>query len=45
MFFKLRQMFLDWNYTEWESLEFKSKEKEVDEFIEREVLKRDEEAV
>ncbi|MDP8215879.1 MAG: V-type ATP synthase subunit A [Candidatus Kaelpia imicola] len=45
IFFKLRQMFLDWNYTKWNSSEFKSKEKEIDEFIKREVLKKDEEAV
>ncbi len=44
-FFKLRQMFLDWNYAAWESTEFKSREKEIDEFIKREVLKKDEEVI
>jgi V/A-type H+/Na+-transporting ATPase subunit A len=44
-FFKLRQMFLDWNYAEWESEEFKNKEKEIDDFIKGEVLKEDEEAL
>ncbi len=45
LFFKLRQMFLDWNYTEWESSEFKIKEKEIDEFIEKNILKKDEETI
>ena len=44
-FFKLRQMFLDWNYAAWESTEFKSREKEIDKFIKREVLKKDEEVI
>ena len=44
-FFKLRQMFLDWNYAAWESTEFKNREKEIDEFIKREVLKKDEEVI
>jgi V/A-type H+/Na+-transporting ATPase subunit A len=44
-FFKLRQMFLDWNYAEWESEEFKNREKEIDDFIKGEVLKEDEEAL
>ncbi len=45
IFFKLRQMFLDLNYTQWESKEFKEKEKDIDEFIQREVLRKDEKVI
>ncbi len=32
-FHKLRQLFIDWNYKSWESEEFKSQEKEIDNFL------------
>ena len=32
-FYKLRQFFIDWNYQEWGSKEFKNKEREIDSFI------------
>ena len=32
-FYKLRQFFIDWNYTEWESQRFKNKEQDIDSFV------------
>ncbi len=32
-FYQLRQLFIDWNYKEWESEEFKAQEKRIDEFL------------
>ncbi|NQT33427.1 MAG: V-type ATP synthase subunit A, partial [Candidatus Omnitrophica bacterium] len=32
-FYKLRHAFIDWNYKEWQSEEFKKHEKEIDELI------------
>ncbi len=34
-FYNLRQLFIDWNYKEWESDEFKAQEKVIDEFLEK----------
>ncbi len=33
IFFELRQLFIDWNYKEWNSEEFKHQEKLIDDFI------------
>jgi len=33
VFYELRQLFIDWNYKQWESEEFKKQEKAVDDFI------------
>ncbi len=35
-FHKLRSFFIDWNYKEWKSEEFKKQEKKIDSFIEEE---------
>ena len=32
-FYKLRQLFIDWNYKPWESEEFRNQEKEIDVFL------------
>ena len=32
-FYSLRQLFIDWNYKEWDSSEFRQQEKTIDEFI------------
>ncbi|MBN2120264.1 MAG: V-type ATP synthase subunit A [Candidatus Omnitrophica bacterium] len=32
-FYQLRHMFIDWNYKEWDSQEFKEQEKEIDSFL------------
>jgi V/A-type H+-transporting ATPase subunit A len=32
-FYELRQLLIDWNYKEWESEEFKSQEKAIDDFL------------
>ncbi|MCK5392797.1 MAG: V-type ATP synthase subunit A, partial [Candidatus Omnitrophica bacterium] len=33
-FYELRQLFIDWNYKEWDSGEFKSQEGAIDKFLE-----------
>ena len=32
-FYQLRQLLIDWNYKKWESEEFKSQEKAIDDFL------------
>ena len=32
-FYKLRQLFIDWNYKQWDSDEFRNQEQEIDRFI------------
>jgi len=32
-FYKLRQLFIDWNYKAWESQEFKSQQEQIDKFL------------
>jgi len=35
IFYELRQLFIDWNYKEWESDEFKTQEKTIDDYLQK----------
>ncbi|MCM8773341.1 MAG: V-type ATP synthase subunit A [Candidatus Omnitrophica bacterium] len=37
-FYELRQMFIDWNYKEWGSIEFKNQEKLIDDFLQKQLV-------
>ncbi|MCF7916516.1 MAG: V-type ATP synthase subunit A [Candidatus Omnitrophica bacterium] len=43
MFHKLRSLFIDWNYTEIDSEEYKNQEKEIDKFLDSQKQKEEEE--
>ncbi|HEO64195.1 MAG TPA: V-type ATP synthase subunit A, partial [Candidatus Omnitrophica bacterium] len=44
VFFKLRQLFIDWNYAVWESEDFKEKESKIDGFL-KEVFSSNEKVI
>jgi V/A-type H+-transporting ATPase subunit A len=43
-FYKLRQLFIDWNYKEWESSEFKEQEKAIDSYLSKYNIKTKDES-
>jgi V/A-type H+-transporting ATPase subunit A len=43
VFHALRQLFVDWNYKEWQSQEFKEQEKKIEEFLDTQMSTEGEE--
>lgn len=45
VFYELRQLFIDYNYKEWQSEEFKKQEKVIDDFLKTQIHPDDEESL
>lgn len=41
-FYELRHLFIDWNYAEWESADFREQERKIEDFLEEKVTKQNE---